>query len=146
MQYNQAEEIKINSEKINDRNNSRSLEQVNQLALIDAEHACLGGSRAVASPAGARTALLVCCYWWIHWRHTWRRLPVASGAVAVPGTWVCMSIREQAGAHTECVSFTFITPAEKPSQTVLFCDRNYYLRISFSVPVAVRVLWATSFS
>ena len=61
MQYNQAEEIKINSEKINDRNNSGSLEQVNQLALIDAEHACLGGSRAAASPAGARTALLVCC-------------------------------------------------------------------------------------
>lgn len=62
MQYSQEEEIKINSKKINDRNNSRSLEQVNQLSPTDGEHVCLGGSWAASSRAGVRASLLVCYY------------------------------------------------------------------------------------
>lgn len=77
--------------------------------------------------------------------------PCGARSCSVAGTWVFMSFSAsprlwQAGAHTERVSLTVVTPAEKPSQTALFCDRNYYLGVSFPVLVAVRVLWATSLS
>lgn len=131
--------------KISDRNNSGSREQVNPSALIDADRVCPGGSPGVTSPAGARTPLLFCYYLWVHWRHMRHLLPVESGSCAVAGKWVSMSSSasqrlRRARAHTECVSLAPVTPAEKPSPTILFCDRNYYLCVSFSVPVALRVL------
>lgn len=51
---------------------------------------------------------------------------------------LCISEAEE-GESSHSVSLTLRTPAEKPSQTVLFCDRNYYL-VSLS-----RCLWQWGF-
>lgn len=57
-------------------------------------------------------------------------------------SWASLWQRQQWSSHRALASL-FITPAEKPSQAVLLCDRNHYLCVSLAVPLSGRVLWAT---
>lgn len=62
--------------------------------------------------------------------------PGSLAALAVAGSkysWASLSLRGRGRRElTQSVSLALWTPAEKPSQIVLFCDRNYYLWVSLS--------------